>query len=74
MCVSHLQALQTPAVSEPVSPDRDRRRKTRSKDGHFTHNTEENFTPYVSQQDISVGVSVSTAEAESLDVSMRLET
>jgi hypothetical protein len=72
MYVSHLQAPQTSAVRESISPDRNRRRKTRSRDGELTYNSEVSFTPVVSQQDVSVGV-VSMAEAESPDISMRVE-
>ncbi|XP_021916758.1 structural maintenance of chromosomes protein 4 isoform X2 [Zootermopsis nevadensis] len=67
------QAPQTPAVSDLVSPDKDRRRKIRSRDSQFTHNTEVSRTSHVSQEDISVAVGVATAESDSLDVSMRLE-
>jgi hypothetical protein len=70
MCVSHLQAPQIPTVHESDSPDRDRRRKTRSRDGQITHSTEVTSMPDVSQQDVPVGVNVSTAE----DVSMIVET
>jgi hypothetical protein len=48
-----------------VSPDRDRRRKTPTRDGQFTHNTEASSAPVVSHEDVPVGVDVHMGETES---------
>jgi hypothetical protein len=48
-----------------VSPDRDHRRKTLTREAQFSHNTDVSFTPVVSQQDIPVGVDVPMGETES---------
>jgi hypothetical protein len=69
MCLSHLQAPQTPAVRQSISPDRERRRKMPQRGRQCTDNTGSSSTPVVSRQHMSA-----VAEAESADVSMRLET
>lgn len=63
------QAPQTPAVRQSISPDRERRRKMPQRGRQCTDNTGSSSTPVVSRQHMSA-----VAEAESADVSMRLET
>jgi hypothetical protein len=48
-----------------MSPDRDHRRKTPTREVQFTHNTDVSFTLVVSQQDIPVGADVHMGETES---------
>jgi hypothetical protein len=55
MCIFYLQSLETHAVREAVSPDRDRHRKTPTRDGELTHNTEVSFTQVLSHEDVPVG-------------------
>ncbi|PNF36219.1 hypothetical protein B7P43_G09723 [Cryptotermes secundus] len=62
------QSLETHAVREDMSPDRDRRRKTPTRDGQLTHNTEVSFTPVVSHEDMPVGADDCMGETESNNV------
>jgi hypothetical protein len=48
-----------------MSPDRDLHRKTPTKDGQSTHNTEVSFTPVVSHENVPVRVDVCMDKTDS---------